>query len=151
MRNYSLCLKLHALCKTTHCVLCNFTLLSTISNRILLSGLAFAFIVKKFPSVKTFYTSTATDASDKYEVCMTLTKINLVIILAAFLLSHNCTDRGESFNCKSFYFVWFKDNITAHFLYFKMDSIKIWINGEEDTKTKFKCKTWFFSMQTIQI
>ena len=34
----------------------------------LLSEVPFAFIVKKFPSVKLFYTSAATDSSDKYEV-----------------------------------------------------------------------------------
>ena len=34
-----------------------------------LSGVLFALIVQKIPLSNLFYTSTATDASDKYEVC----------------------------------------------------------------------------------
>ena len=47
---------------------------------------SFAFIVKKFPSVKLFYTSAATDASDKYEVCIRVFIYNMNVCFKTLAL-----------------------------------------------------------------
>ena len=46
--------------------------------KVTLSGVLFALIVEKIPLSNFFYTSTATDASDKYEVCtLTIQKLRI--------------------------------------------------------------------------
>ena len=61
--NYTLWVKWHTVCKMTHSLWHN-----TLCKKVL-SGVLFALIVKKIPLSQFFYTSTAIDASDKYQVC----------------------------------------------------------------------------------
>ena len=73
----SLCVKLHTVCKITHCVY-NYTqyvmyvklhtvceLTHSVQN---FTGVPCAFNMKKFPSLKIFYTHAVTDVTDKYQV-----------------------------------------------------------------------------------